>query len=138
MSEQEIRNFVSANNVLLLSSLNEDESPSADVARYVVDDGHIVFSLPRDGRSATNIRRDSRTCAIVETYPSYYEIKAAIIHGNAREEPHAPGCGDRNAGETDEEVQSLFCMALDTSKVISFNFAKIQHRMFDAEGVKGA
>ncbi len=131
MPPQEVAEFLRGERGLVLGPLAEDGGPWADAAACLFRDNTVFFSIPRSGHSFRNIQRQSRVCCILEQWPSYYEIKGVILHGEARM------VADEDAEGVLAAMASLFLsdkaservlFALGLDDVVSFDFSKIKRK----------
>jgi hypothetical protein len=137
MTDPELRTFLGSYNRLVLATVAPDEGTWGDAVAYHFDGERVYFRLPAQTKSHANVSRDNRVCCVVEsTGPSYYDNKAAMVHGFALELP----AGVSDAIETalagipdpvdgTSTAGSIFSVGLDN--VVSFAFEKIRYRYAD-------
>ncbi len=85
MSPAEVREFLARLDVLILATLDKNDVPVGDVARYVLEDESLYFAIPREGPTHRNLQRDDRISCCAEQFPEYFEIAAVTVHGRATE-----------------------------------------------------
>ena len=139
MNPAEVRDFLGHKDVLILATLDKDDVPVGDVARFILDGDALVFALPRNGRTHRNLQRDNRIACCAEQNPGYFEIAAVSVHGRAREVTESEqvarlavaldACGAPvPAGRTALKGETvILCVPLGED-VVSFDFAKIADR----------
>ena len=139
MSPAEVREFLGRKDVLILATLDKDDVPVGDVARFVLDGDTLVFALPRDGRTHQNLRRDDRIACCAEQNPDYFQIAAVTVHGRALEltapvqvarltaaiDAHGAPVPTGRAASNGATVLLRVALGED---VVSFDFAKIADR----------
>lgn len=118
MDHQALLSLLGEVDWVVLATLDEGGAPVGELCRCALEGETLFFATPRVGEAAQNIERDPRVCCSVDTYPTYYEIKGASIHGSARPAPDRPGLGTLGDG--------TFSLSLDD--VVSFDFAKIANK----------
>jgi hypothetical protein len=110
MSNEELLEFLGGQRTVALASLEPDGSLWCSVEPFVLDGGEICVDVEPGSRTGTNLAADPRVCGVVESASTNnYEIRSAIVHGDARLGPD----GRRR-------------LALDD--VITFDFSKIDAR----------
>jgi hypothetical protein len=137
MTDQELRTFLGSFNRLVLATVAPDEGTWGDAVAYHFDGERVYFRLPVQTRSYANISRDKRVCCVVESSgPSYYDNKAAMLHGEALEVPAGASDAIESAlaripdpVDRTSTAGSIFSVGLDN--VVSFAFDKIRYRYAD-------
>ena len=118
MTAEEIRAFGAAQRWAFLATLEPDGWPWAEAVPCACSDGRVYFALAEGSRSLANLRREGRACCILESSPSYYQIKGVIAHGQASEEAGPPASAGAKG--------AWFSLTLD--RIATFDFAKIKRR----------
>ena len=136
MSPEDLSSFLGSFQRLVLATNDRDGGTWGDAVAYHFDGNRLYFRVPEHTRSLANLRSDDRVCCAVESHPqgaSYYDIRAALIHGRA--EP-LDGSDERdvlpalNGDPVDgSSTGPVFSVGLDD--VVSFVFAKIAYRYQD-------
>jgi hypothetical protein len=118
MSDLELRAFLDRQSWMLLVTLDASGATSTALVRTAREGDQMLFEVAEDDEAAQNLKHDPRACVANDEYPTYYEIRGATLHGEA-----AP------AGETPElGGEGLRVYALGMDDVVSFDFAKIEHK----------
>jgi nitroimidazol reductase NimA-like FMN-containing flavoprotein (pyridoxamine 5'-phosphate oxidase superfamily) len=145
MTPEELREFLAADDRLVIATNGPDGSPWADAAACFFHQERMYFRVPSGTKTLENIRHDDRVCCVVERKPtvsSYYDIKGAMLHGHAT----PLGADGAAAGAAADEVRrrladlpdpvepgrrdgEIFSVGLDDST--SFTFEKIRYRYQD-------
>lgn len=140
LGDAELRTFLASFDRLVLATLAGDGT-WGDAVAYGLADDRVVFHVPDGTRSLRNIRGDDRVCCTVESHPkgtSYYDIKAAMVHGHAVE--HDPATLDPDLlarlravpdPVTHRTVGAGAFFSVDLDDVVSFAFEKIAYRYED-------
>jgi hypothetical protein len=115
MTRAELLAFVGAQRWMALGTLDPDGTPAGDLVPVRLVDERIRFAVPRGSRADDNIRRDARVCCAADEFPSYYEIRGAVVHGRAELSDIGDGLGS-------DWVE--YAVALDD--VASFDFRKMK------------
>jgi nitroimidazol reductase NimA-like FMN-containing flavoprotein (pyridoxamine 5'-phosphate oxidase superfamily) len=139
MTPKELHDFLASFNRLVVATNDRDGGTWADGAAYHFEGGRLYFRVPQKTRTLANIRTDDRVCCVVESLPagaSYYNIRAALVHGRAEELTggQAPAITASLASVPDPVDGTpadgpIFSVGLED--VVSFVFAKIQYRYED-------
>jgi len=136
MSPEELSSFLGSFQRLVLATNDRDGGTWGDAVAYHFDGSRIYFRVPEHTRSLANIRSDDRVCCAVESHPhgtSYYDIRAALVHGRAEPLNGSEGPGVLTALDGDpvdgSSTGPVFSVGLDD--VVSFVFAKIAYRYQD-------
>ena len=118
MSREEVAALLADVGWVVVTTLDTEGFTVGDVAPCAAEDETLYFALPADGEAAGRIGTDSRVCCAADAYPTYYEIRGASVHGEARATDRHPGLGGDGAQT----------YALDLEDVMSFDFSKIQNK----------
>lgn len=81
MTPEEVREFLTAQRTLILSTLKRDGAPVSHALWFTFLDGAVYFDTQRESVKARNIRRDARVCCLVEAGESYFELRGVMIQG---------------------------------------------------------
>jgi hypothetical protein len=81
MTPEEVREFLSTQRTLILSTLKRDGAPVSHALWFTYLDDAVYFDTQSASFKARNIRRDSRVCCLVEAGESYFELRGAMIQG---------------------------------------------------------
>jgi hypothetical protein len=123
--------FLQGRGWVIMATLEPDGSPWADIVPSLLHQGRLFFRVQTGSRSHANIQRDQSVCCANDQYPTYYEIKGAVIHGKAEriDEEHIPA-GLRERPDPLQAGAGLEgeCYAVPVSDVVSFDFSKIVRR----------
>jgi nitroimidazol reductase NimA-like FMN-containing flavoprotein (pyridoxamine 5'-phosphate oxidase superfamily) len=136
MTTPELHAFLGSFHRLVLATNDRDGGTWGDAVAYHFDGERLHFWLPPSSRSLANVRRDNRVCCVVESHPSgssYYDIRGALLHGKAEENP-AASRPTAPAGVTDpvrHEPLDGMGFSIGLEDVASFNFSKIAYRYQD-------
>jgi hypothetical protein len=84
MSEDEVSSLVAEHRKLQLGTINPDGTPHLVAMFYAVVDGKIAFWTYRSSQKARNIERDPRVTCLVEAGEDYFELRGALLYGNAK------------------------------------------------------
>jgi nitroimidazol reductase NimA-like FMN-containing flavoprotein (pyridoxamine 5'-phosphate oxidase superfamily) len=117
MTRPELFEFLAAQRWVALGTLDADGTPVGDVVPAVLDGERLRFAVAHGSRAHDNITRDPRVCCAADEFPSYYEIRGAVVHGRAE------ACGD--AGRLGH---GLIEYATGLNDVRSFDFRKIRNK----------
>jgi hypothetical protein len=115
MTPAELLAFLGAQRWMALGTLDPDGTPAGDLVPVRLVDRTIRFAVPRGSRADDNIRRDARVCCAADEFPSYYEIRGVVVHGQAEPSGVGDGLGDD---------WTEYALGLDD--VASFDFRKIR------------
>ena len=77
MPADSLRDYVSAQRVVILCSLNADGSVHAAPMWYVVVEDRICVTTPRKSQKAANLLRDARLTWLIESGETYDELRGA-------------------------------------------------------------
>jgi nitroimidazol reductase NimA-like FMN-containing flavoprotein (pyridoxamine 5'-phosphate oxidase superfamily) len=122
MGADELRDFLAAQDWMVLATLDPDGSPAGDVVPTVLAEDRLYFAVATEGLSHRNLTRDPRACCAADVFPSYYEIRGAMVHGQAGTATPPPGA--HAVGRAAASGAAVFALPLDD--VTSFDFAKIR------------
>jgi hypothetical protein len=111
MGTEEIQDFLNSRTEAVVIGLDDNGEPSGGVGQLMLTDGVIGFALGAEDPVVELLNLDARACCVVEQFPSYYEIKGVMLHGQAR--PAA----ESKVGEA--------AFVLDVEQVVSFDFSKL-------------
>ena len=137
MNPDELREFLRADNRLILATLDDANEPWGDAVAYTLQENRIYFRIPAGTRSLKNIRRDNRVACVVESHPKgteYYAIKGATAHGSATEgstssiDAMLQGIPDPVAPSSPSEG---VVFSVDLEDIVSFAFERIKYRYED-------
>ncbi|MCW2902942.1 MAG: pyridoxamine 5-phosphate oxidase [Streptosporangiaceae bacterium] len=84
MTEDEVSSLVAEQRKLQLGTINPDGTPHLVTMFYAVVEGNIVFWTYRSSQKARNIARDPRVTCLIESGEDYFELRGALIYGNAK------------------------------------------------------
>src|SRR5262245_2779871 len=124
MSDDELREFLAAQDWMVLATLDPDGSPAGDVVPTVLAQERLYFAVAPAGPSHQNLTRDPRACCAADVFPSYYEIRGAMVHGHAEAATTPPGAH----GVARAAAGGAVVFALPLDDVASFDFAKIRNK----------
>jgi nitroimidazol reductase NimA-like FMN-containing flavoprotein (pyridoxamine 5'-phosphate oxidase superfamily) len=117
MTRDELVAFLGAQRWMVLGTIDPDGGPAGDLVPVRLDGDRLRFAVARGSRAAENVARDPRVCCAADEFPTYYEIRGAVVHGRAE----ADGTDDRLGADWGE-------WALPLDDVASFDFRKIRNR----------
>jgi PPOX class probable F420-dependent enzyme len=83
MSNDEAAAFIERGHTLIVASVGRHGMPHVAPMWYVVDDGRVVFRSFTKSQKITNLRRDPRITALIETGEKYAELQGLMIEGQA-------------------------------------------------------
>jgi hypothetical protein len=83
MTDNEVAALVSEQRKLQLGTINPDGTPHLVTMFYGIVDAKIAFWTYRTSQKIRNIERDPRITCLVETGVEYFELRGALIYGNA-------------------------------------------------------
>ena len=118
MTAEEVTAFLQPLSLATIVAGAPGEAPHAAMADFRCKDGDMTFTLGAHTQAARALAADGRVCCIVDQRPfetaqqSYYDTKAAMLHGHARPIEGAP------TGKAS--------FALTVEKVVSFDFEKLR------------
>lgn len=115
MTPDELRTFFGAQRWIALATLDPDGTPVADIAPVRLDGDHLCVAVARDSQTHDNIRRNPSVACAADEFPSYYEIRGAIAHGQAEE-------------RTINAAADWLEYAIPLTDVTSFDFKKIRNK----------
>lgn len=69
---------------LQLGTMNPDGTPHLVTMFYAMVDDKIAFWTYRASQKARNIERDPRVTCLIEAGEDYFELRGALIYGNAK------------------------------------------------------
>ena len=84
MTEKEVAALVAEQRKMHLGTINRDGSPHLVTMFYGMVDDKIAFWTYRTSQKMRNIERDPRVTCLVETGEEYFELRGALIYGNAK------------------------------------------------------
>ncbi|WP_312881955.1 pyridoxamine 5'-phosphate oxidase family protein [Actinomadura alba] len=84
MTEDEVSALVTEHRKLQLGTINPDGTPHLVTMFYAMVDDKIAFWTYRTSQKARNIERDPRVTCLIETGEDYFELRGALIYGNAK------------------------------------------------------
>jgi nitroimidazol reductase NimA-like FMN-containing flavoprotein (pyridoxamine 5'-phosphate oxidase superfamily) len=117
MTRDELVAFLGAQRWMVLGTLDPDGAPAGDLVPVRLDGDRLCFAAARGSRAAENVARDPRVCCAADEFPSYYEIRGAVVNGRAEPEVAADRLGP-------DWVE----WALPLDDVTSFDFRKIRNK----------
>lgn len=112
MPRDEAERFLAAqDHLVLVANAAHGAGPLATPARSRFEDGTVRVTLPADDPVVAALATDARACCVAEQFPSYYAIKAVVVHGTAtRVEADRPG-------------EAAFAVALE--RLTTFDFGRL-------------
>ncbi|MBC6458344.1 pyridoxamine 5'-phosphate oxidase family protein [Actinomadura sp. HBU206391] len=84
MTEDEVSSLVAEQRKLQLGTMNPDGTPHLVTMFYAMVDDKIAFWTYRASQKARNIERDPRVTCLIEAGEDYFELRGALIYGNAK------------------------------------------------------
>lgn len=142
MGHDELVAFLSSDRRVVVASQDRMGEPWIDALACHFARTRMYFVVPDKTRTASNIASDPRVCCVIESKPtisSYYDIKGAMLHGEALPLDDAdPAAGVVRAwlSEVEDPVTRehpargrIFSVGLEDST--SFAFDKITYRYED-------
>lgn len=124
MSGDELHQFLAVQDWMVLATVDPDGSPAGDVVPAVLAEERLYFAVAPEGPSHRNLGRDPRACCAADAFPSYYEIRGAMVHGRAETATTPPG--EHAVARAAAAGAVVFALPLDD--VASFDFAKIRNK----------
>src|SRR4029453_19500647 len=79
MTPEEVREFLTAQRTLILSTLKRDGAPVSHALWFTFLDGAVYFDTQRESVKARNIRRDARVCCLFGAGETYFVLRGLII-----------------------------------------------------------
>jgi hypothetical protein len=83
MTPVEVHTFLGAQRWVVLATLDDDGTPVGDLVPATLREDRLCFVVPAGSRPHDNIERDPRVACAADEFPSYYEIRGAVVHGRA-------------------------------------------------------
>jgi hypothetical protein len=87
----EAEQFLRRQDHVVLVANDDTGVPLATRARARFDGDQLLVTVPADDPLVGALAADTRACAIAEQFPSYYGIKAVIVHGAVGAPTHHDG-----------------------------------------------
>ena len=85
MTPQELIAFLENQRTLIVASLRASGSPVMHAVWFVYRDNAVYINIQRSSFKFKNILRDPRVSALVEDGESYFELRGAMMEGEAKE-----------------------------------------------------
>jgi hypothetical protein len=111
MNGREVDSFLATQKRVLVVALAGYGPPIAAMASLIDADGPMSFELAADDPVVGLLAIDDRACCVAEQFPTYFEIRGAMLHGRARRV-------DPGGGPT-----ALYRLEVD--KTVSYDFGKL-------------
>ncbi len=93
MTDAETRAFLAEKREVVVVANDAGGTPIGTVAPYTFDGAVLVVSLATDDPIVAALEADDRVCVVAEQFPSYFEVRSAVVHGRA--DLAAPDAGRR-------------------------------------------
>jgi hypothetical protein len=124
MTHPELLGFLRAQTWMVLGTLDPDGAPRGELVVTALDDDRLCFAIDHTSSGFANLVRDPRACCAADVFPSYYEIRGAIVHGRAERvtDPRGALARIRHA------AHGVAVFALPLDDVASFDFTKIRNK----------
>jgi PPOX class probable F420-dependent enzyme len=84
MTAGEVSSLVAEQRKLQLGTINPDGTPHLVTMFYAIVDDKIAFWTYRASQKARNIERDPRVTCLIEAGEDYFELRGALVYGNAK------------------------------------------------------
>jgi PPOX class probable F420-dependent enzyme len=84
MTDEEVAALVAEQRKLQLGTINPDGTPHLVTMFYATVDDKIAFWTYKKSQKMRNIERDPRVTCLIETGEDYFELRGALIYGNAK------------------------------------------------------
>lgn len=124
MTGPELHTFLGGQEWMVLATLDADGVPAGELVATALLGGRLYFAVPHGGRAAEHLARDPRACCAADVFPSYYEIRGAVVHGSAEVVEAPPGT--HAVARAAARGATVYSLPLDD--VSSFDFAKIRNK----------
>ena len=112
MTVEEIHRLLDAHDEVLVVALQAGAPPAGAVGNLIWANEELGFDLDADDPVVALLEVDDRVCCVVEQFPSYFEIKGAMLHGRAHR---------RHDGRS----EGLATFDVDLDETVSFDFGKL-------------
>src|SRR5262245_65096048 len=83
MSNEETDEFLRTQTTVMVVALVGGAAPEGAVGRFEYRDGSPRFTVGAGDPVVSHLATDDRVACVLEQFPSYYEIKSAMLHGRA-------------------------------------------------------
>ena len=85
LSAQELIEFLQNQRTVILASTRKSGSPVMHALWFTYLDNAIYINIQHDSYKYKNIQRDNRVCCLIESGEAYFELRGAMIEGQATE-----------------------------------------------------